>query len=947
MKSESNLIRGPLSAMARQAGLMVLLLLSLAAARAGVLSGRFTPLLDGSIVNLTIEGTLDWAHWGLLTAADFNHKASIMPLIANAVVLGPNGAQDFNDGLNGFSWSDGTPQPMAEATVTGFSVAGSGGGFQVSVPADTSLRRLKIYVGVRLGQGNFVASLSDSSAPDFTSTALESTLASDGVYTLLYSADSPGQFLTVTLTPALLYDESGSVRLQAATLSTNIPPSVSITNPVNNTAYSPLSLVTIEADAADPDGSITTVEFFAGVVKLSESTAAPYSFTWTNPPVGSFALTARATDNEGATAVSAPIAITVLTNRPPSVSILSPTNESNVLQSDTTVITAQASDPDGTISKLELFDGAIKLAENTNASQLTFGWSGATAGIHKLTARATDNGGLAKTSAAITVFVFRPGGALALSVATPPNDVNLTAEGSTDWAHWGLLTALSFNHKSGVAQQIGNYSVIGNTPAYSYADNYNGYTWTDGTPVQSVTHTNTGVYVVGRNNGFQLQVVADATVRTLKLYVGTFAARGKLQAYMSDFSAPVLSDGSVSNSANGLGGVYTIQYQAASAGQSLVLKYTGLETYDSYGNVTLQAATLVSANTPPTASLVSPTNGAVFLGPTNIDLQASASDPDGTIAALEIFQGATKLGDATGNPPVFHWTNVPPGNYSLTVRATDNLGASFVSNPIQIAVINGGGTLTGHIATPPASVNLSQEGTFDWAHWGLRSPNSFNHKWPGPAQLTSDVGTGTTDQYDKNASSFSWTNGLPTGTMAATTTGIYRIGLNSSFQLVLPADQTFRQIKVYVGLYGAHGKLEASLSDLSAAPYADGSPMSVYGNVDAVYTINYAAASAGQQLTIRYTAVELFDPDYGNVTWQAATLATINPGPILTPVRNANGTAFSFVTQRSVSYAVQFSDSLEFPNWVTLTNVPGNGLNATIVDSDTTHGSRYYRLKLE
>jgi hypothetical protein len=283
----------------------------------------------------------------------------------------------------------------------------------------------------------------------------------------------------------------------------------------------------------------------------------------------------------------------------------------------------------------------------------------------------------------------------------------------------------------------------------------------------------------------------------------------------------------------------------------------------------------------------------------------------------------------------------------VTVRATDNLGASFISNPNQIAVITGGGTLTGRIAMPPPSINLSQEGTFDWAHWGLRNQSSFNHKWPGPAQITSNLGQGATDQYRNNATSFSWTNGLPTGAMGETRTGIFRTGLNSGFELVLPADQTFRQVRVYVGLYGAHGKWEASLSDLSAAPYSDSSPMSVYGNVNTVYTINYAAASAGQYLTIRYTAIELFDPDYGNVTWQAAALATIAPGPVLAPVRNADGTTFSFATQRSVNYSVQFSDTLEFPNWVTLTNISGNGLNANIFDPETTQGSRFYRLKLE
>ena len=50
----------------------------------------------------------------------------------------------------------------------------------------------------------------------------------------------------------------------------------------------------------------------------------------------------------------------------------------------------------------------------------------------------------------------------------------------------------------------------------------------NGTPIASVTNTPTGVYVVGSKNGFEVRAAADTTIKTLKLYLGTFAARGHL-----------------------------------------------------------------------------------------------------------------------------------------------------------------------------------------------------------------------------------------------------------------------------------------------------------------------------------------------------------------------------------------------------------------------------------
>jgi hypothetical protein len=91
----------------------------------------------------------------------------------------------------------------------------------------------------------------------------------------------------------------------------NQPPTVSLTAPADGAAFAVGTPITITADAADSDGTVAKVEFYAGLVKLGEDTTAPWSFTWTTASAGTHTLTARATDNAGATANSAARTITV------------------------------------------------------------------------------------------------------------------------------------------------------------------------------------------------------------------------------------------------------------------------------------------------------------------------------------------------------------------------------------------------------------------------------------------------------------------------------------------------------------------------------------------------------------------------------------------------------------------------------------------------------------
>lgn len=94
-----------------------------------------------------------------------------------------------------------------------------------------------------------------------------------------------------------------------------------------------------------------------------------------------------------------------------------------------------------------------------------------------------------------------------------------------------------------------------------------------------------------------------------------------------------------------------------------------------------------AANVPPTVILTNPASVFTFAAPVNITFGAAASDTDGTVAKVEFFQGATKLGEDTNSPYSIVWSNVPPGNYAVRAVATDNEGATNQTGAMAISVI--------------------------------------------------------------------------------------------------------------------------------------------------------------------------------------------------------------------------------------------------------------------
>src|SRR5829696_3333030 len=102
---------------------------------------------------------------------------------------------------------------------------------------------------------------------------------------------------------------------------------------------------------------------------------------------------------------AAPIVFNPAPFPPPTVTLTSPFNNAQFIAGSTIRLSANAADSDGTISKVEFYQDAVKLATDTT-SPYSFDWTNVTAGNYVLTAVATDNQSQATTSTAINVAVL-------------------------------------------------------------------------------------------------------------------------------------------------------------------------------------------------------------------------------------------------------------------------------------------------------------------------------------------------------------------------------------------------------------------------------------------------------------------------------------------------------------------------------------------------------------
>ncbi len=217
----------------------------------------------------------------------------------------------------------------------------------------------------------------------------------------------------------------------------NQPPIISIYSPVKSSGFTTPATITIDASASDPDGTVTKVEFYNGTTKLGERGTAPWSFTWKDVREGSYSITATATDNSNARTTSEPVTVVVekaaqAVNQIPSISITSPSVGGSFDLPASLEFTANASDPDGSVKKVEFYVGQI-LAGECLTSPYTLTMDFDAAGTYVITAKVFDNLNASAISEPVSIT---------LSLRTPNNDLLVVYPNPTEGAFTVDLTNL-------------------------------------------------------------------------------------------------------------------------------------------------------------------------------------------------------------------------------------------------------------------------------------------------------------------------------------------------------------------------------------------------------------------------------------------------------------------------------------------------------------------------
>lgn len=495
-----------------------------------------------------------------------------------------------------------------------------------------------------------------------------------------HSARLPTATLSLLNSPADLDDGSRTQVSKAA----NKAPSVKLTAPAAGSVFAIGSTIKLSATASDSDGSITKVEFYrAGSKLIGTSTKAPYTLAWSNATAGSHSLTARAYDNRKASMTSAAVAISVTANQPPSVTIVKPADGAVYAAGSTVTLTADAVDADGSITRVEFFDGATSLTA-LGTAPWTWTWSSPAPGSHTITAHTTDDQGAGATSAPITVNVTdnRPP---SVSI-TAPADGAVYAAGSpvvlTADAHDadGAVTQVEFfadatplvvlraapwswtwpapgpGHHDITARATDDRGAVADSAVSSVAV---------GAPPRVVIAAPTGCVTL--NAPYYLPVTvhafsASSAITKIELFDGVTLVDSALKApasfTMTEPSAGTHSFTARATDANGF----------TATSRPAVVK-------------------VLPVNQLPTVSLTAPVDGTTFPSSATVTLSAEATDPDGTIASVTFKTDAGfTIGVVTQPPYSFDWKDRPTGWYTVLAHATDSRGATVVSSPVHFIV---------------------------------------------------------------------------------------------------------------------------------------------------------------------------------------------------------------------------------------------------------------------
>lgn len=248
-----------------------------------------------------------------------------------------------------------------------------------------------------------------------------------------------------------------------------------------------------------------------------------------------------------------------------------------------------------------------------------------------ISANATDNGGI------VEMVEFYVDGVLLTTDNTAPFSASYSP---TPGAH--VLTAIAFDNDCQVTNSSAiNITAQSNTPP----------TVTVTAPASAIAGTTVTLSADANDN--------DGSITQVEFFVNNVSVG-------IDNSAP-----------------YSINY-ITTLGAGQIVRAVATDNQGATSNSNNVVMNVV-ANIPPAVTISSPVDGALFVAPEQVNIVASASDSDGSIAQVEFFVNGISIGVDNNSPYSTSWSSVV-GENTIQAVATDNLGAVTSSQVTNISV---------------------------------------------------------------------------------------------------------------------------------------------------------------------------------------------------------------------------------------------------------------------
>lgn len=328
----------------------------------------------------------------------------------------------------------------------------------------------------------------------------------------------------------------------------------------------------------------------------------------------------------------------------------------------TVAITATAKSSNGTINKVEFYNGTKLLGEDAS-SPYTYSWTNVAAGTYTITAVATDNKAVKTTSEAVTVKVNVPQAPYGGTARAIPGTVQFEEydEGGNGVAYFdsspGTSVSPAPNFRTDEDVDIETCTDIGG--------GYNlGYTIAGEWLEYTVNVAAAGKYTL------TLRVACNGTDRTVALQSDGTAITG-------DVKIPDTGDWQIWEDV-------TVKDVQLKAGKQVIRITIGATDYVNLNYMKFEAA---SAATPPTVAIISPADKSQSIVNQTVTVNATASSVESKIVDVMFYNGTQLISTDDLSPFSAEWKPTVAGSYTIKAVATDATGAKSETS-ILLNVVN-------------------------------------------------------------------------------------------------------------------------------------------------------------------------------------------------------------------------------------------------------------------